>query len=64
MRTTAKILGARASEHSFKFCEQLKISMDPISPLTNKSQNEQYMASGVRFDAKSTMENSGTLCFQ
>ena len=33
MRATAKIWGARASEHSFKFCEQLKIFMDHSSPL-------------------------------
>ena len=29
-----KIYGARASEHSFKFCEQLKISKDLSSPLS------------------------------
>ena len=34
LRATAKILGARASEHSFKFCKQLKIFMDHLSPLT------------------------------
>ena len=33
MRATAKIWGARASELSFKFCEQLKILMDHSSPL-------------------------------
>ena len=30
MRATAKIWGARASEHSFKFCEQLKIFYGPF----------------------------------
>ena len=35
MRATAKILGARASEHSFKFCEQSKLLMDHSSPLIN-----------------------------
>ena len=31
--SNAKIWGAQASEHSFKFCEQLKILMDHSSPL-------------------------------
>ena len=33
LASNAKIWGARASEHSFKFCEQLKILMDHSSPL-------------------------------
>ena len=33
LASNAKIWGARASEHSFKFCEQLKILMDRSSPL-------------------------------
>ena len=34
MRATAKIWEAQASEHSFKFCKQLKLFMDHLSPLT------------------------------
>ena len=34
MRATAKISRARAGEHSFKFCGQLKILMGHSSPLT------------------------------
>ena len=33
LASNAKIWGARASEQSFKFCEQLKILMDHSSPL-------------------------------
>ena len=33
LASNTKIWGARASEHSFKFCEQLKILMDNSSPL-------------------------------
>ena len=33
LASNAKIWRARASEHSFKFCEQLKILMDHSSPL-------------------------------
>ena len=33
LASNAKIWGARASEHSFKFCEQLKIVMEHSSPL-------------------------------
>ena len=35
LASNAKIWGARASEHSFKFCEQLTILMDHSSPLQN-----------------------------
>ena len=33
LASNAKTWGARASEYSFKFCEQLKILMDHSSPL-------------------------------
>ena len=34
LASNAKIWGARASKHSFKFCEQLKILVDHSSPLS------------------------------
>ena len=48
MRATAKIWGARASEHSFKFCEQLKILMDYSSPLTIEERSAFAPGSALR----------------
>ena len=39
LASNANIWGARSSEHSFKFCEQLKILMDHSSPLQELSCN-------------------------
>ena len=48
LASNAKIWGARASEHSFKFCEQLKILMDHSSPLLKE---------GVAFKRQTTAED-------
>ena len=42
--SNAKIWGARASEHSFKFCEQLKILKDHSSPLFSIDEKSTFLS--------------------